>query len=327
MDGLARLREITNTSTAALKRSEKSDLAMEEQHRIKAKKVSHDEDFNPAQQATMRALMEQAVGGLRGEFTQLSQACTEALESQNGKLLTQAKLIGELQSTSATKTSVDQLSQACANAIESQNGKLQAQEQAIGGHGEQIKELQAAMSTMQAKMSTMSTATQADGTAYDREQELEAKLKLKIMLRASGDLDTDEEVQQALDASLAVVGRKIETLEGCEGITDTFPTTFNEMPHVGVILTFKKAEQTEHAKRLMVKKTGVKEFKEVLSHNGEPIRVFKVKPLYMKKRNDLLWEVAVEHEAKPNWKTRTVTDASGNVIAKQCRKTWEVTPQ
>ena len=49
MDGLARLREITNTSTAALKRHEKSDLAAEEQHRIKAKKVSHDEDFNPAQ--------------------------------------------------------------------------------------------------------------------------------------------------------------------------------------------------------------------------------------------------------------------------------------
>ena len=94
------------------------------------------------------------------------------------------------------------------------------------------------------------------------------------------------------------------------------------MPHVGAIITFQRAEQAERAKRLMVQKVEPKDFKEMLIQGGEPVRVFKVKPLYVKRRNELLWEAAVENDAKPNWTVRTLTDRNGAVIAKQCRKTW-----
>jgi len=87
---------------------------------------------------------------------------------------------------------------------------------------------------------------------------------------------------------LARVNRTIETLEGCAAIKTTFPTTFDDMPHVGAIITFQRAEQAERAKRLMVQKVEPKDFKEMLIKGGEPVRVVKVKPLYVKRRNELL---------------------------------------
>ena len=126
---------------------------------------------------------------------------------------------------------------------------------------------------------------------------------------------------------LARVNRTIETLEGCAAIKTTFPTTFDDMPHVGAIITFQRAEQAERAKRLMVQKVGPKHFQEMLIHDGEPVRVFKAKPSYAKRRNELMWEAAVEKEAKLNWTARTLIGRNGTVIAKQCRKTWEVVPQ
>ena len=154
---------------------------------------------------------------------------------------------------------------------------------------------------------------------------MEAKPQLKVLLR--GEMDTEEEVKRAVNSSLANVNRTIETLEGCAGIKKTFQTPFDDMPHVGAILTFQRAEQAEPAKRLKVQKVGPKDFKEVLIHDGEPVHVLKAKPLYVKRRNELLWKAALENEAKPNWTVRTLTDRNGTVIAKQWRKTWEVVPQ
>ena len=72
MDGLARLRDITNTSSIASKRGgDKSDLVVDVDHRIQAGRRGNSEDFNEIEQATLVKLMETAVGGLQNDFNQL----------------------------------------------------------------------------------------------------------------------------------------------------------------------------------------------------------------------------------------------------------------
>ena len=71
MDGLVRLRDITNTSSIAPKRGGDTYNAVEVEHRIKAVRRDNNEDFNETQQATLVKLMETAVGGLQNDFNQL----------------------------------------------------------------------------------------------------------------------------------------------------------------------------------------------------------------------------------------------------------------